>query len=161
MRHDPGCLWAREGAEAEINQHGRVTGVKNPGSGHLDAAKRFADIYNMHKAAGTKRGWIAVAYADGRGGFTVYDSRAAAVSDCWPYEDRFFYCQLTQPSMTVCAAASVLRYRRVMAGIEKPDRDRPGGGLEVIPRLATEDQEAQIRAVRTRRGYLALGRRKD
>lgn len=158
--HDPGCRWARQGAQAVIDEHGRVTGIRVPGSGHSDAAKRFADTYNMHKAAGTHTGWIAVAYADGSGGQVVYDTRAQAVEDCWPYEDRFFYCVLTPPSMTVCAADSVLRWRRVMSEIEKPDRDYRGGGLEVIPRLTQEDAEAQIRAVRTGRGFLALGHRK-
>jgi hypothetical protein len=161
VAHDPGCRWARLGAEAEIDASGQVTGVRNPGAGHSDAAKRFADVYNLHKSAGTARGWIAVAYADGRGGFTVYETRAAAVADCWPYEDRFFYCSLAERSMSVCAAESVLRFRRVMAEMDKPDRDQPGGGLEVIPRLAAEDQEAQITAVRTGRGAVAMGRRKD
>lgn len=160
VAHDPGCRWARLGAEAEIDGEGRVTGVRSPGYGHSDAAKRFSDTYNLHRAAGTVSGWIAVAYADGTGGADVYDTRRDAVADHWPNEDRFFYCTLAEPSMTVCAAESVLRYKRVMSEIEQPDRDAPGGGLEVIPRLASEDQEAQIRAVRTGRGFLALGRRK-
>jgi hypothetical protein len=40
------------------------------------------------------------------------------------------------------------------------DRDAPHGGLEVIPRLAIEDQQAQIEAVRSGRGYIPLGYRK-
>jgi hypothetical protein len=158
--HDPGCRWARLGAQADISADGRVTGVRNPGGGHSDAAKRFADIYGLHKAAGQERGWIAVSYSDGSGGLTVYAGRAEAVRDCWPWEDRFFYCSLAERSMTVCAAESVLRFKRVMAEMERPDRDMRGGGAEVIPRLASEDQEAQITAVRTGRGALALGHRK-
>lgn len=160
VSHDRGCRWARIGAEAEIDGQGRVTGVKHPGGGHSDAAKRLSDTYQLHKAAGTVRGWIAVRYADGTGGQEVYDTRAEAVEDCWPWEDQYFYCRLDQSSMTVCAAESVLRYKRVMAEMEKPDRDMRGGGLEVIPRLAIEDQEAQIEAVRTGRGAIALGHRK-
>ena len=160
VEHDHGCRWARLGAEARIADDGRVIGVKNAGGGHSDAAKRLADTYGMHKAAGVTRGWIAVSYSDGRGGLTVYDTRAEAVADCWPFEDRFFYCSLAERRMTVCAAESVLRYRRVMAEMERPDRDMTGGGLEVIPRLAIEDQEAQIRAVRTGKGAIALGKRK-
>jgi hypothetical protein len=160
VQHDPGCKWARLGAEAEISGDGRVTGVRNAGAGHSDAARRFSDTYNLHRAAGTTAGWIAVAYADGSGGQDVYEFRAAAVESLWPYEDRYFYCTLEQPSMTVCAAESVLRWRRVMSEIETPDRDYQGGGLEVIPRLANEDQEAQIQAVRTGRGFLALGHKK-
>lgn len=160
VQHDPGCRWARLGAEAEIDTRGHVTGVRHPGGGHSDAAKRFRDIYSLHKAAGAVRGWIAVRYADGSGGACVYDSRAAAVSDCWPDENRYFYATLAAPSMSVCAAESVLRFKRIMAKIERPDRDHAGGGLEVIPRLAAEDTEAQIRAVRTGRGHLALGHQK-
>jgi hypothetical protein len=160
VSHDPGCLWARTGAEAEIDADGHVTGVRSAGGGHSDAAKRLSDTYTLHKTAGTIRGWIAVRYADGTGGQVVYDTRGEAVKDCWPWEDQFFYCSLAERSMTVCAAESVLRYRRVMAEMERPDRDMRGGGLEVIPRLANEDQEAQIQAVRTGRGAIALGHRK-
>lgn len=160
VAHDPGCRWARLGAEAEIDAAGQVVGVLHEGAGHSDAAKRFSDTYMLHKAAGTAAGWIAVKYEDGSGGQEVYHSREAAIEALWPYEDRYFYCTLQAPAMTVCAAESVLRWRRVMSGIEKPDRDYHGGGLEVIPRVASEDQEAQIQAVRTGRGFLALGHRK-
>jgi len=160
VSHDPGCRWARMGAQAEISASGRVTGVRHPGAGHSDAAKRFSDTYTLHKLAGAARGWIAIRYLDGSGGQDVYDSRASAVADRWPWEGEYFYCSLAERSMTVCAAESVLRYRRVMAEMERPDRDMRGGGLEVIPRLANEDQEAQIEAVRTGRGALAMGHRK-
>ena len=160
VTHDRGCRWARPGAEAIIDGDGHVTGMKHPGGGHSDAAKRFADVYGMHRAAGTTAGWIAVSYSDGRGGLDVYDSRADAVSGCWPWEDRFFFCSLAERSMTVCGAESVLRYRRVMADMERPDRDARGGGMEVIPRLCAEDQEAQIAAVRTGRGAIALGHKR-
>lgn len=158
--HDPGCRWARLGAEAKVDDQGRIVAAK-AGGGHSDAARRFSDTYQLHRAAGTAQGWIAVSYSDGRGGLTVYDTRAAAVAHCWPFEDRFFYCSLTQPSMSVCAAESVLRFRREMAAMERPDRDMRAGGPEVIPRLAAEDQEAQIAAVRTGKGAIALGYRSN
>lgn len=159
VAHDPGCKWARLGAEAKVADDGRVT-MTRAGGGHSDAAKRFAEAYMLHKAARVRSGWIAVAYADGRGGLDVYETRSEAVSACWPYEDRFFYCSLQPPSMSICAAESVLRFRRIMADMERPDRDMRSGGLEVIPRLAMEDQEAQIRAIRTGKGAIALGYRK-
>lgn len=161
-QHDHGCRWARLGAEAEIDGNGQVTGIRNPGAGHSDAAKRFADWYNLHKAAGS-HGWIAVALADGRTDGAVYDTRHAAVAHMWPNERWYFYATLAQPSMTICAAESVLRYKRIMNEIEgaHTDRDAPHGGLEVIPRLAAEDQEAQLQAVRTGRGHLALGYRRS
>lgn len=160
VRHEPGCRWGRAGAEAEISAGGRVTGTRSKGAGHSDAAKRFSDTFNLHKAAGMIAGWIAVRYADGRGGQDVYETRAAAVAGMWPWEDEHFYCTLAAPPMSVCAADSLLRYKRVMAAMEKPDRDAPHGGLEVIPRLAAEDREAQIAAVRSGKGALALGHRK-
>jgi len=156
VKHDPGCKWGRFSGtvspEAEI-----LSGEIAPG--HSDSAKRFSDWYNLHKCAGGS-GWIAVALADGDTNGQVYDSRQHAVRHMWPREHRYFYCVLSAPSMSVCAAESVLRWRRVMNEVEAPhtDRDAPNGGLEVIPRLAAGDQEAQIRAVRTGRGALALGR---
>lgn len=155
--HDPGCKWSR--FDGTVDERGAIlTGEVRPG--HSDAAKRFSDTYNLHKAAGMVRGWIAVRYQDGSGGDDVYDSRADAVADCWPYEDRFFYCTLQQPSMSVCAAEAVLRYKRIMAEMERPDRDVAHGGREVIPRLAVEDQESQIQAVRSGTGMVAMGNRK-
>lgn len=131
--------------------------------GHSDAAKRFSDAYNLHRAAGTSRGWIAVRYADGSAELAVYDSREDAVADCWPWEDDFFYCSLTQRSMTVCQAESLLRYKRVMSEMDRAhlDRDARGGGLEVIQRLTAEENEAQIAAVRAGRNVaIPMGIRK-
>lgn len=159
--HDHGCLWARPGAEADIDGAGQVTGIRSRGGGHSDAAKRCADWYNLHKAAGS-RGWIAVALADGGTDGVVYDTRHAAVAHMWPNERWYFYASLAAPSMTVCAAESVLRFKRIMNQIEAghTDRDAPHGGLEVIPRLSAEDTEAQLQAVRTGRGHVALGYRR-
>ena len=159
VQHDAGCKWGRFDGEVD-DQANILSGEIKPG--HSDAAKRFSDIYNLHKAAGTVRGWFAVKYLDGSSNGDVYDSRAEAVADCFPWEDEYFYCTLQQPSMSVCAAESLLRWKREMARMERAhtDRDAPHGGLEVIPRLTEEDQEAQIKAVRTGRGILALGHRR-
>lgn len=160
MQHDHGCKWARA-TDVDIDSDGTVLSA-NIGPGHSDAAKRFSDVYNLHKAAGTARGWIAVALADGSSDGDLYDTRHDAVQLKFPRDRRFFYCTLAQPSMTVCQAESLLRFQRVMNEMNgaHTDRDAPGGGLEVIPRLAAEDIEAQIRAVRTGRGFVAMGRRK-
>lgn len=160
VKHDPGCKWSRA-EDVEIDSEGNVLSAK-VGYGHSDAAKRFSDWYNLHRVAGARSGWIAVALADGDTDGELYDTRAAAVSHKFPNERWFFYATLSQPSMTVCAAESVLRYKRIMNEMEGPhtDRDAPLGGLEVIPRLAVEDQEAQIAAIRTGRGFLAMGHRR-
>src|SRR5260370_36795108 len=123
VRHDTGCKWGREGTTAEIDADGTITGYKL-GQGHSDAAKRLSDTFNLHHAAGITSGWIAVRYADGSGGDEIFDTREDAVRCMWPWEDRYFYCTLAAaPSMTVCAAASVLRWKRVMSEVEKPARD--------------------------------------
>jgi hypothetical protein len=158
VRHDPGCKWGRA-TDVDIDSEGKVLSAVI-GPGHSDAAKRFSDAFNLHRAAGTSSGWIAVSYADGRGGEVVYDTRDDAVQDRWPYEDRCFYATLASaPSMSVCAAESVLRWRRIMSEAERPDRDVPGGGLEVIEFLTAEDRAVAERAAITGRGLLAMARR--
>jgi hypothetical protein len=87
VKHDPGCKWGR--FEGEVDAQANIlSGQVNPG--HSDAAKRFSDWYNLAKAAGQVRGWIAVRYSDGSSNGDVYESREDAVSDCFPWEDRFF-----------------------------------------------------------------------
>lgn len=160
VRHDHGCKWARA-TDVDFDDQGKVVSA-TIGPAHSDAAKRFADWYNLHKAAGMTRGFIAVALADGASDGDVYESREDAVACTFPNERWFFFASLAQPSMTICAAESLLRYKRVMNEMEgaHTDRDAPHGGLEVIPRLAMEDVEAQIEAVRTGRGHLAMGYRR-
>lgn len=159
VKHDTGCKWGRFDGTVDP-QANILSGEVKPG--HSDAAKRFSDLYNLHKAAGTGRGWIAVKYLDGSAKPAVYETRAEAVSDCWPWEDQYFYATLSEPSLTICAAESLLRYKRVMSEIDRghTDRDAPHGGLEVIPRLAVEDQESQIRAVRSGKGMIAMGHKR-
>lgn len=132
------------------------------GAGHSDSAKRFADAYNLHKAVGLRQGWIAARYSDGSSNGTVYDSREDAVRDCFPWDDQFFYAALRAPSMTVCQAESLLRYKRVMSDMDRAhtDRDAPHGGMEVIGRLTVEDNEAQIAAVMAGKGIVPMGYRK-
>lgn len=160
VQHDIGCKWSR--FNGTVDERANIlSGEVTPG--HSDAAKRFSDCYNFHRAVGTSRGWIAVRYADGAAELAVYDSRSDAVADCWPWEDEFFYCSLTQPSMTVCQAESLLRYKRVMSEMDRAhlDRDAPGGGLEVIQRLTVEENDAQIEAVRAGRNVaIPMGIRK-
>jgi hypothetical protein len=159
VKHDPGCKWGRFDGEVDASARILSGGIK---PGHSDAAKRFADCYNLHKAAGQVRGWIAVKYLDGSSDGTVYDSRASAVVGCFPWDDEFFYATLSQPPMSVCAAESLLRYKRVMSSMDRAhtDRDAPHGGLEVIPRLTVEDNERQIAAVRSGTGIIPMGHRK-
>lgn len=145
VRHDPGCRYARE-----------------DNGGHSDSARRFADGYNLHRLAGSVSGVIAVALADGATDGELYPDRLTAVGCMFPREAWYCYVQL-QPgaAMSICEAASVLRWHRVMAQMHPADRDLPHGGPQVIPRLTIEGREHQIEAVQTGRGMLALGYRKE
>lgn len=145
VRHDPGCKYARE-----------------DGGAHSDAAKRFADWFNLHRMAGARHGVIAIALADGSSDGVLYPDRLTAVEHMFPRDDRFCYIRLNGgPCMTVCEAASVLRWYRVMADMHRPNRDLPHGGPEVIPRFTVEGREHQVEAVQTGRGMLALGYGKE
>jgi hypothetical protein len=157
VRHDPGCKWGRFSGEVDARAN-ILSGGFMPG--HTDAAKRFADVYNLHKATGQARGWIAVRLADGDSDGEVYETRADAVFWCRHSESWYFFAALTRPPMTICQAESLLRYKRVMNQIEAADRDAPHGGMEVVRRLTIEDEEAQIRAVETGRGFVAMGYRR-
>jgi len=159
VRHDHGCKWSRA-TDVDIDSAGKVISAVI-GPAHSDAAKRFSDWYNLHKAAGAVRGWIAVALADGASDGNVYDTRQEAVSHCWPNERWFFYAVLEPASMSVCAAESVLRWKRIMNEMEAPDRDAKHGGLEVVPFLTAEDREQQVTAVRTGRGLLPMAHRQN
>lgn len=143
VRHDPGC------------KHARLEG-----GGHSDAARRLADTYNLHKACGAVRGWIAVALADGSSDGDLYDSRQDAVRHQHHGEHWHAYIRI-QPGgspMTVCEAEAVMRFQRQASRLRLADRDDKHGGLEVIPRLTTEDQERQIDALAGRiRMPVALG----
>lgn len=141
IRHDPGCRYARESD-----------------GGHSDAARRLSDTYNLHRAAGTTRGWIAVRLADGRSDRTVYETRAAAIVHQHHDENWRAYISLAAPVMTICEAASVLRWHRQQAGLRLADRDDRRGGPVVIPRLTQEDRDRQLAALAGRiRLPIALG----
>lgn len=145
--HDRACRFARQ----------------EDGGGHSDAAKRISDWYNLHRAAGAARGVIAVALADGTSDGVLYQDRAAAVVHQHHNEHWYAYIRIAAPSMSICEAASLLRWERQAARLRLPDRDdRKHGGLEVIPRLNSEDHQRQLAAL-AGRGTLpvALGHSRE
>lgn len=144
--HDPGCRYARE-----------------PLGGHSDAAKRLSDQYNLHIAAGGRLGQVfAVRLSDGTSDGELYDSRAAAVRYQHHNERWYAFVRLGAPRMTVCEAASTLRFQAHQSRLGLADRDAPNGGLEVIPRLTIEDQERQLAAMAGLiRAPIALGYSKE
>lgn len=142
--HDPGCKFAREA-----------------NGGHSDAARRVSDTYNLHKSMGMRGGFIAVSFADGSSDDTIYPSRAEAIAHQHHNERWFAYIELLAPFMTVCDAASTLRWQLQATKLAPVDRDDSSGGFIVIPRLSTQDRERQFAAMNGRLGLpVALGKRK-
>lgn len=147
MYHDPGCRYARESD-----------------GGHSDAAKRLADLYTLHRIAGARPGQVfAVALADGRSDGVIYDDKAAAVCHQKHNERWYAYISIGPPSMSICEAASVLRWQRHAAHLADvtADPDNARGGPDVIPRLTIEGRERQIAALAGRLNLpVALGYRR-
>lgn len=143
IAHDPGCKYARE-----------------PDGSHTDAAKRLSDTYNLHIAAGARRGSvIAYSLADGSSDNVLYDSRADAVAHQRHNEGRRGYVRIGPGRMTVCEAAAVIRWNRQTARLAGAQLGEKSGGLEVIPRLTIEGRERQLAAMSGRlRMPIALGR---
>jgi hypothetical protein len=133
-RHDPGCRFAR----AEDG-------------GHDDAARRLADWYGLHRIAGARPGQVfAVNLGDGTSDGVIYDDKAAAVCHQHGNERWYAYVFIGPPFMTVCEAASTLRFKRhadhLASLIADPDNAR--GGPDIIPRITIEGRERQIAAMR-------------
>lgn len=115
---------------------------------HTDAAKRIADTYMMHRMAdpiGNIGKWFAVAIADGTTDNTLYDTRLDAITHQHHNEFYYAYVQVVPSQMTICDAEIFLSGIRKTYEARKNliDRDHPQGGLEIIPRLAIEDQRSQ------------------
>jgi hypothetical protein len=115
---------------------------------HSDVAKRLHDIYMMHRMAdpiGNIGKWFAVAIADGTTDNILYDTRGDAVRYQHHNEMYSAYVQVVPGEISICDA------ELFMSGVRKTyqarkalmDRDHSNGGMEIIPRLAVEDQIAQ------------------
>lgn len=142
VRHDPGCRFARESD-----------------GGHSDASKRISDAYNLHIVCGARRGQVmAFSLADGTSDGVLYDSREDAVSHQHHNEARRGYIRIGPGRMTVCEAASQLRWQRHTVRLAAAQLGEKSGGLEVIPRLTIEGRERQLAALAAGNLPLALGR---
>jgi hypothetical protein len=121
-------------------------------SGHSDAAKRFADTYNLHKIGAGYDAigkWIAIALADGTSDDVLYDNKLAAVTHQRHNEQYFAFVKIAPPNMAVCDAEIMLETHRRMytAGMRMTDPDHKHGGPDLITRLTVSDQLAQSRMV--------------
>lgn len=119
---------------------------------HSDAAKRIADEYNLHRCAGGADAigrWAVFALEDGSSDHVLYDSKHAAVTHQHHNEQRMLFLQISPNSMYVCDAEAFLAVQRKLydSGVRLTDPDHRSGGRTVIPRLAAEDQRAQILSI--------------
>lgn len=138
--HDFGCKYA-------LPWHG----------GHTDAAKRCADVYNLHLTAGRLFGtpnphvgkFIAIRLADGGSDRVLYDSYADAVRHQKHAEQWRAYIRVVPHAMTECAAESFLRTHRLFyeRGWRLPDPSDRHGGRAPILLEARENQDALIAAL--------------
>jgi|SRR5271166_930306 len=132
VAHDHGCEWARPG-----------------GGGHSDAAKKVADTYNLHRAAGAAFGVssnlnkiFAVALADGSSDGDLYDTRHEAIRHQHHNEKWYAYLRVERYLMSTCQAESMLKWHREAydKGLVFVDRDDARlSSHELIPRLTVED----------------------
>lgn len=113
--------------------------------GHSDAAKRTSDEYNLHRTAGgldVVGHWIACRLSDGSSDHALYGSRREAVRHQKHNEQLYIYVQIRPCDMSVCEAASFLRFNRQAYenGFRLTDPEHRAGGRQIITRLGREDQ---------------------
>lgn len=119
---------------------------------HSDQAKRMSDEVNMHRCArqeGSIGRWCSFSLQEGESDHTLYDSKQDAVRHAKHNENRMIFIQISPSGLPICDAEVLINVHRKMfdAGIRLIDRDHPHGGREIIPRLAIEDQRAQIASI--------------
>ena len=113
--------------------------------GHSDASKRMADEYNLHRTAGGLDAvghWIACRLSDGSSDHVLYSRRRECVRHQKHNEQQYAFVQIRPTSMSVCEAASFLRFARMAyeGGFRLTDPDHRAGGRQIITRLGIEDQ---------------------
>jgi hypothetical protein len=133
MIHEAGCNFTRPEFKWERSALGE----------HEDAAKRVSDGYNLHLLAdrdGNQGRWLAFRLSDGTGDGTTYASKDDAIRGQRHNERYCMFLPLHRTSMSVCAAASLLRTSRMMYDLGNPQTERQ----ELIPRLTRESQARQL-----------------
>lgn len=116
----------------------------------LDAAKRIADTYMLHRIAdpiGNLGQFFAARLSDGTTNNNMYPSMAAARADLSRHDDenRWMYIQIVPSNLSVRDASILLATNRKLhdAGFRVSDTD----GRTMIPRIGREDHMAQLRSV--------------
>ena len=133
MIHEAGCNFTKPGFKWEKSAFGE----------HEDAAKRVSDIYNMHLMAdkdGNQGRWVAFRLSDGSSDGTTYASKDDAIRGQRHNEKYCMFLPMRRTSMSICAAASLLRTSRMMYDLGNPQTERQ----QLIPRLTRENQARQL-----------------
>jgi hypothetical protein len=145
---------------AVIVQHDEMCPPRNRTTlgGHSDAAKRIADEYSLHRTAGGLDNvgqWIACRLSDGSSDHVLYATRREAVRHQKHNEQQFVFLQMRPCGMSVCEAASFLRFARMAydAGFRLTDPEHRAGGRQIIPRLTREDH-ARMETALSRRLWI-------
>lgn len=117
---------------------------------HSDAARRFADEYNLHRIGdqyGSVGKWIAVRLDDGSSDHVLYDTKQDAIRHQHHNEKFYAFVRIVPTTMNVCDAEIYLGSLRKLydAGFRLTDPDNRHGGPDVIKRITREDQFAQMR----------------
>lgn len=112
----------------------------------MDATKRIADEYMMHRVAGvdTMKKFIACRLEDGVSDHVLYDNHGDAVRHQHGNENQFLYIRMMAPSMNPCEAYVMLKTARAAysQGLRMKDPDHKRGGFSVIRRVSIEDMVA-------------------
>jgi hypothetical protein len=116
----------------------------------LDAGKRIADTFIMHRLAdpiGNVGKFFAVRLQDGTTDNELYDSMESARLHIGRRddEDRWMYIQIVPAMLPARDAAILLRAQRKMH--DKGIRTSSMGGRVMIPRVSREDQISQLRSI--------------
>lgn len=121
---------------------------RNPMMPHSDEAKRLSDEYRLHRLAdpiGSIGKFFAAKIQDCTSDHTLYDTWDDAVEHHMSPDPAYWmYVQVVPADMPVCQAETFLKIQRIYfeKGINRPqDKRKP------IPRLLTEDMNAQMRTI--------------
>lgn len=115
----------------------------------------MSDVYSLHRTAGgldIVGHWIACRLSDGSSDQVLYVTRRDAVSHQKHNEQLYAFVQIRPHSMSICEAASFLRFARMAydAGFRMTDPQHRTGGRQIIPRLTREAQALQEYALARR-----------
>lgn len=117
---------------------------------HTDAAKRLADVYNLHRVGAPFDSigkWIAVRLSDGSTDHTLYDTKRDAILHQHHNEQWYVFVKIVPTSMRECEAEVMLSVHRKLYdnGLRMTDPDDKHGGKDVIKRVTAEDMHALSR----------------